>query len=168
MKRLYAVFDKVTNGLAVIAAVFIVLMTVIECYEIIARYFLRRPPIWGVEFCEYMLFLLAFLGTTWVLKGKSHISVTIVLERMRPRTQTCCHLLSSFAGIVICLVIVWFSVKTSWQCYVTGVKVVKTLSQPKWIFLSFISLGYLLMAIEFFRQFSDHFGTLRTAKPKVS
>jgi TRAP-type C4-dicarboxylate transport system permease small subunit len=156
MRRWSALFDGMLNTLAAIAGVFIVLMTLIECYEVIARYFLRRPPIWGVEFCEYMLFLVGFLGTAWALREKSHISVSILRERMKPRARACCDLFACSLGILISLLIIWYSLKTSWQCYVTDVKVVKTLSQPKWIFLSFISLGYLLLLIEFARQFAAH------------
>jgi len=61
-------------------------------------------------------------------------------------------LFSCFVGIVISLIIFWFSLKTSYENYVVGVKVVKTYALPKWIFLSFISLGYLLLSVEFIRQ----------------
>lgn len=70
MRKFNAVFDHLIDALAFIAGFFIFAMMWIECYEIVARYFLNRPTVWGVEFCEYMLFLLAFLGTTWVLKKK--------------------------------------------------------------------------------------------------
>jgi C4-dicarboxylate transporter, DctQ subunit len=159
MKRWSVFFDGLINTLAVIAGVLIIVMTLIECYEVIARYFLRRPPIWGVEFCEYM-----FLGATWALREKSHISVTIVRDRMNPRNRVRCDLFASLLGIAISVIIFWYSVKTSWQCYVTDVKVVKTLAQPKWIFISFISLGYLLLLIEFIRQFSGHVRSLGARK----
>ena len=164
MKRWNVFFDGLIDTLAVIAGILIVVMTLIECYEVIARYFLRRPPIWGVEFCEYMLFLVGFLGATWALREKSHISVTIVLDRMNPRNRARCDLFASLLGIAISVIIFWYSMMTSWQCYVTDVKVVKTLSQPKWIFISFISLGYLLLLIESIRQFSGHLGSLGTKK----
>ena len=111
-----------------------------------------------------MLFLVGFLGMTWALREKSHISVTILLERMNPRNRATCDLFASLLGIVISVIIFWYSVKTSWQCYVTDVKVVKTLAQPKWIFISFISLGYLLLLIEFIRQFSGHIRSLGARK----
>jgi len=164
MKRWNVFFDGLISTLAAIAGVLIVVMTLIECYEVIARYFLRRPPIWGVEFCEYMLFLVGFLGTAWALREKSHISVTILLERMNSRNRAYCDLFASLLGIAISVIIFWYSVKTSWQCYVTDVKVVKTLAQPKWIFIAFISLGYFLLLIEFIRQFSGHVKTLGTRK----
>ena len=82
MKTSNALFDGLIKVMAVIAGIFIVTQILVECYEVIARYFLHRPPIWGVEYCEYTLFLLAFFGTTWVLKQKAHINVTIVVERL--------------------------------------------------------------------------------------
>ena len=110
MKRLNVFFDGLINTLAVIAGVLIVVMTLIECYEVIARYFLRRPPIWGVEFCEYMLFLVGFLGTTWALREKSHISVTILLERMNPRNRASCDLFASLLGIVISAIMILLAI----------------------------------------------------------
>lgn len=164
MKKFNVIFDNLINSLAFIAGSFIFIMMGIECYEIVARYFFNRPTVWSVEFCEYMLFLLAFLGTTWVLKKRAHISVNILVERLKPRTQIYCNLFSSFMGIIISLVILWFSSKTSFENYVVGVKVIKTYAFPKWIFLSFISLGYLLLLIEFARQFSGHLRSLRVKK----
>jgi TRAP-type C4-dicarboxylate transport system permease small subunit len=156
MKKFNAIFDGLINTLFYIAGVLIMCQMLVELYEVIARYFLNRPTIWGMEFCEYTLFLMGFLGTTWVLKRGAHIKVTIVLERLKPRTQTYFNLFASFIGIMISLIIFWFSLKTSWENYVTGVRVVKTYSLHKWFFLSFIALGYLLMLIEFVRQFSGH------------
>ena len=170
MKKFNVIFDNLINSLAFIAGSFIFIMMGIECYEIVSRYFFNRPTVWSVEFCEYMLFLLAFLGTTWVLKKKAHINVTILVERLRPRNQTYCNLFASFMGIMISLIILWFSLKTSIENYVVGVKVVKTYALPKWIFLSFISLGYLLLLIEFIRQFSRHLRSLvlKEAEGKTS
>jgi TRAP-type C4-dicarboxylate transport system permease small subunit len=164
MKKFSVIFDHLIDSLAFIAGSFIFIMMWIECYEIVARYFFHRPTVWSVEFCEYMLFLLAFLGTTWVLKKKAHINVTILVERLKPRAQTYCHLFASFVGILISLIILWFSLKTSFENYVVGVKIVKTYALPKWIFLSFISFGYLLLFIEFIREFLDHLRSLLLKK----
>ncbi len=164
MKRFNNIFDKFVGTLAIIAGSFIFFQILVECYEVVARYFLKRPPIWGVEFCEYTLFLLAFLGTTWVLKNNAHINVTILIERLKPRRKTYCHLFASLMGILISFIIFFFALKTTWENYLTGVKVVKTLSIQKWPFLSFIALGYLLLLIEFIRQF---YGDIKNLAEKI-
>jgi C4-dicarboxylate transporter, DctQ subunit len=168
MNTFNAIFDRLVTALAVIAGFFIVCTGLIECYEVVMRYFLHRPPIWGVEVVEYMLFLIAFLGTTWVLRNKSHISVTILVEHLMPRAQHYCNLFSSVMGILISFVIVWYAVKTSWDCCVTDVRVVKTYALPKWPFLSFIALGYLLMLVEFIRQFLGSVKALASRTEKTS
>jgi TRAP-type C4-dicarboxylate transport system permease small subunit len=155
MSKFGEYFDRLIGILAFIGGSFIFIMMGIECFEIVSRYFFKRPTVWSVEFCEYMLFLLAFLGTAWVLRQKAHISVTILVERLKPRSKIYCNLFSSLMGILISLVIIWFSVKTSVESYLGGVKIVKTYALPKWFFLSFISFGYLLLLIEFFRQFFE-------------
>ncbi len=168
MKTFDAVFDGLVNALACIAGFFIICTGCIECYEVVMRYFLHRPPIWGVEVVEYMLFLIAFLGTTWVLRNKSHISVTILVEHLSPKAQVYCNVFASIMGILISCVILWYSVKTSWECCVTDVRVVKTYALPKWPFLSFIALGYLLMLIEFVRQLLGHVRALASHTEKAS
>ncbi|MBP1730019.1 MAG: dctM, partial [Deltaproteobacteria bacterium] len=99
---------------------------------------------------------------TWVLRNKSHISVTILVERLAPRAQAYANLFACFLGILISLVILWYGVKTTWDCCLTDVRVVKTYALPKWWFLSFIAVGYFLMLIEFVRQFLGHMGSLRS------
>ena len=160
MKKFNAIFDGLIDIMAVIAGVFIFTQILVECYEVITRYFLHRPPIWGVEYCEYTLFLLGFFGTTWVLKKRAHINVTIVVEQLRPRARTYCDLFASLMGIVVSFIIFYFASKTTLDNYLTGVRVVKTLSIQKWPFLFFIALGYLLLLVEFIRQFSDHLKSL--------
>lgn len=153
MKNFNKFFDRIIDSLAFIAGSFIFIMMLIECYEVIGRYYIRHPLLWGVEVCEYMLFLLAFLGTAWVLKKRAHVSVDIFFRLLKPRSQIHCNLFVSFMGIMVSLIIFFFGLKTAWEDYIAGVRIVKTTPVPSWIFLSFIPLGYLLLLIEFIRQF---------------
>ena len=164
MKTFNAIYERLTDVLFYIAGALIICQTIVELWEVIARYFLHSPLLWGVEFCEYTLFLMGFMGTAWVLRKGAHINVTIVMERLRPRTRTYFNLLSCLMGIMISLIIFWFSLKTTWDNYLGGVRVVKTYSLHKWVFLCFIALGYLLMLIEFVRQFSGHLRSLGSKK----
>jgi C4-dicarboxylate transporter DctQ subunit len=166
MKKFNRFFDSLIDSLAFIAGSFIFIMMLIECYEVIARYCFGQSLLWGVEVSEYMLFLLAFLGTAWVLKKRAHISVDIFFKLLKPRSQIRCNLFVSFMGIMVSLVIFFFGLKTAWEDYVAGVRIVKTTPVPSWIFLSFIPLGYLLLLTEFIRQFLDELKQLGLRKKK--
>ena len=121
--------------------------------EICMRYFFQKPQIWTVEVCEFILFILTFLGAPWLLKKGGHASVDILVERMSPVPQRYASLFASAVGILVSLVITWFSLVTSWQCYTEGVVLTKTLTVSKYYFLLFIALGYFCLMIEFGRQF---------------
>ena len=147
------IFDRVIDFMAFLAGLLLVGAVLIVSLEICMRYFFRRPQVWTVEVCEYILFILAFLGAPWLLKKGGHVSVDIVIERLNTKARRYLNLVSCCIGIFISALITWFSVVTAWGCYESGVVVTKTLTIPKHYFLLFITLGYFLLMFEFGRQF---------------
>jgi len=150
------IFDRLIDFMAFLAGLLLAGAVLIVSFEICMRYFLRRPQVWTVEVCEYILFILAFLGAPWLLKKGGHVSVDIVVERLNTKVRRYLNLLSCGVGILISTVITWFSLVTAWGCYESGVVVTKTLTIPKHYFLLFITLGYFLLILEFGRQFYNH------------
>ena len=147
--------------MAFLAGVLLVGAVLIVCFEIWMRYFARKPQVWTVEVCEYILFAIAFLGAPWLLKKGGHVSIDIMVAQMGPKTQSYLGLFSKAMGVLISAIVCGFSMATSWDSYVSGVVVIKTLSIPKHYFLMLIALGYFLLLIEFARQFFGHFKELR-------
>jgi TRAP-type C4-dicarboxylate transport system permease small subunit len=154
-------FDQVIDFMAFLAGVLLVGAVLIVCFEIWMRYFARKPQVWTVEVCEYILFAIAFLGAPWLLKKGGHVSIDIMVAQMSPKTQSYLGLFSKAMGVFISAIVCGFSMATSWDSYVSGVVVIKTLSVPKYYFLMLIALGYFLLLIEFARQFFGHFKELR-------
>lgn len=154
-------FDRVIDFMAFLAGVLLVGAVLIVCFEIWMRYFVRKPQVWTVEVCEYILFAIAFLGAPGLLKKGGHVSIDIMVAQMSPKTQVYLGLFSKAMGVFISAIVCGFSMATSWDSYVSGVVVIKTLSIPKYYFLMLIALGYFLLLIEFARQFFGHFKELR-------
>jgi TRAP-type C4-dicarboxylate transport system permease small subunit len=155
------IFDRIIDFMAFLAGVLLVGAVLIVCFEIWMRYFVRRPQVWTVEVCEYILFAIAFLGAPWLLKKGGHVSIDIMVAQMGPKTRNYLGLFSKAMGVLISAIICGFSMATAWDSYVSGVVVIKTLSIPKYYFLMLIALGYFLLLIEFARQFLGHFQELR-------
>ena len=155
------IFDRIIDLMAFLAGVMLVGAVLIVCFEIWMRYLVRKPQVWTVEVCEYILFAIAFLGAPWLLKKGGHVSIDIIVAQMAPKTQIYLGLFSKAMGILISVIICGFSMATSWDAYISGVVVIKTLSIPKYYFLMLIALGYFLLLIEFGRQFFGHFKELR-------
>ena len=155
------IFDRIIDFMAFLAGVLLVGAVLIVCFEIWMRYFVRKPQVWTVEVCEYILFAIAFLGAPWLLKKGGHVSIDIIVAQMGPKTRIYLGLFSKAMGVLISAIICGFSMATSWDSYVSGVVVIKTLSIPKYYFLMLIALGYFFLLIEFARQFFGHFKELR-------
>lgn len=149
-------FDRVIDFMAFLGGLLVVGAVLIVSVEICMRYFFRRPQVWTVEVCEYILFALAFLAAPWLLKKGGHVSVDIVVEKLNARVRRTLNLFSCGVGICISALITWFSMVTAWSCYESGVVVTKTLTIPKHYFILFITLGYFLLILEFGRQFYHH------------
>ena len=147
--------------MAFLAGFLLVCAVLIVSLEIFMRYFVQKPQIWTVEVCEYILFGIAFLGAPWLLKKGGHVSVDIVTEHLGSKSGGYMRLFSMATGIIISAIICWFGLATSWDCYKTGVVVTKTLTIPKHYFLLLIALGYLLLLLEFARQFFRQLRELR-------
>ena len=154
-------FDRIIDFMAFVAGLLLVGAVFIVCIEICMRYFFRRPQVWTVEVCEYILFSLAFLGAPWLLKKGGHVSVDVVIEHMKAKTRRYLNLISCGIGILISALITWFSLVTAWSSYESGIVVTKTLTIPKHYFLLFITLGYFFLLLEFGREFYNH---LRASK----
>jgi C4-dicarboxylate transporter, DctQ subunit len=151
-----SVLDHIIDFMAFLAGILLVAAVLIVSAEIVMRYFFNKPQVWSVEVCEYILFALAFLGAPWLLKRGGHVSVDVISERLSRKTQNYLGLFACGIGVLISVVITWFSMVAAWDCYKNGIVVTKTLTIGKHYFLFFITVGYLFLLLEFGRQFYNH------------
>ena len=148
-----SILDWFIDSMGFLAGLLLVAAVLIVCYEIFMRYFLRQPQVWTVEVCEYILFSLAFLGAPWLLKVGGHVNIDIFITQLSQRRRHMMELATSAVGMIVSLIICWFAIKTSYNCYQSGVLLTKTMNVPKHYFLMLIALGYLFLLLEFGRQF---------------
>lgn len=145
-------FDRLIDALAVVAGALLVATVLIECFEVGMRYFFRRPQMWTVEVCEYLLFGITFLGAPWLLREGGHVTVDLVTERLSGGVRRVLERVSGLAGAVACGLLAWFGLVAALDCYRSGVVEVRTLDVPKFYFMLVLALGYGLLAAQFCRQ----------------
>ncbi|MFW6054994.1 MAG: TRAP transporter small permease, partial [Thermodesulfobacteriota bacterium] len=150
--KLQTALDCIINGMAVLAGLAILFVMFSICYEVVVRSFQLQPPVWVTEITEYLLLYMTFLGAPWVLKEDGHVRVDIVIGRFRQKTQMAFDLGTSLAGMLICLLLVWYGAKTTWELYERGIPVIKTLPVPKYLLVGIIPLGSLFLILEFIRR----------------
>ena len=82
----------------------------------------------------------------------AHVKMDVVIEHLSPRIKWVCNVFSSILGAMVCMVLVWFGTKVTWQLYQSGTLTTTYLEVPKFPLAIVIPFGSLLFMIQFIRK----------------
>src|SRR3989304_3883831 len=106
MKRFWTVFDRLIDVMAALAGVILVFITAAVCYTIGMRFLFRQTTIWIIPMTEYALLWIVFLGTTWLLREKGHITTDIIYTHLNDKTkQYLDYIMFIIGGLVFAVVV---------------------------------------------------------------
>lgn len=147
-----AVFDRIIGLLALLGASLLTFMMLAVCWEVVSRYFLGRGIIWVIEFSEYNLLFITFLGTAWLLKKEGHVKMDIVLTRLNLKNQLLVNSVTSILGAILCLVIAWSGAEVAWDHLQRGLHQPTLIAPPDFPIFVVIPVGSFLLFIQFLRR----------------
>ncbi|PKN66912.1 MAG: hypothetical protein CVU57_04945 [Deltaproteobacteria bacterium HGW-Deltaproteobacteria-15] len=147
--------DRVCTGLAVIAAGLFLFCTFSICYSILTRSMRIMGPIWVVQFNEYAMLWITFLGTAYLLMRNKHASIQIVVGRLGEEGKRLFGLAHNLVGLVLCLGLSYFCFSSTWEHFVRNVIDVQSVDVPKGYILLVIPFGFLLLSLQFLRRFIE-------------
>jgi TRAP-type C4-dicarboxylate transport system permease small subunit len=151
MNAMIRVYDAVVDGLAAIAGLLLVLCIVGIVLDVTGRYFWNTPLPWVFELTEYALLYIPCLGMAWLARDGGHVAVDIVTANLRPSTRLLLGALVSLVTAVVCALIAYWGLMTTWDSFERGITIDKYLRIPRWAILGVIPLGFALTAVEFAR-----------------
>ncbi len=146
------VLDFLIFAGAVLAVAILVALVASVAFEVVMRYFLNRPTRWVVEFSEYALLWLAFLGGAWVLREEAHVKVEMLVETLPARAQEITHIVTSLVGMVMCALFCWVSAVFILELYDSGEVLFRSIQVKKWAVMSVMAPGLLLLTLQFMRR----------------
>jgi C4-dicarboxylate transporter DctQ subunit len=146
-------FDRIIGALAFIAGVLLLLITIFVCYAVIMRYAGFKPPVWVLQFTEYALLWMTFLGAAWLLKKDGHIRIDTLISRLKPASLRKVGIVDDFLGFIVSGIVFWFGTLHTIDCIQRAIMDVKGVSVPKFAVFLIIPLGGLTLAIQFGRSF---------------
>lgn len=148
----WTIFDRIISLLAILGASLLTFMMLAVSWEVISRYFLGRGVIWVIEFSEYALLYITFLGTAWLLKREGHVKMDIALTRLNPKTQLLINSITSILGAILCLVIAWAGAEVAWDHLQRGLHQPTLIAPPDFPIFAVIPVGSFLLFIQFLRR----------------
>lgn len=148
------VFDRILIAFAVLSCICIAVAWTAITLSVILRYFLDSPLPWAIELSEYLQVAMIFLGTAWVLKVEGHVTMDLLINRLKPKTQALLKTITSFVCAIACVVLVWYGAQVTLEYYLAGYHYYTELSPPKYPMYLLLTLGSFLLFIQFIRRTS--------------
>jgi TRAP-type C4-dicarboxylate transport system permease small subunit len=156
------IFDWIIRVSAVIAGLILLFITFSIGYTIATRTLGFQSPVWTVQFNEYSLLWMTFLGTAWVLSRRKHVAIDIVMALLNPAGQRVMEIVHSIMGAGLCAVLCYYSMTIVLNMYSRGVTDVQAVDVPKYAVLFVIPFGFFCLTIQFIRNLVAEVGKGRS------
>ena len=150
---MWIIFDRIIDFFALVAGFLLLLITLFVSYSVVLRYTGFKPPIWILQFTEYGLLWITFLGAAWLIKHEKHIRIDTLVMRLGPKAQKVLNLIVSLLGVAVCFIIFWFGTVKTLDLYSREILDVKGVIVPLYPLFLIIPLGGLMLLIQFIRIF---------------
>ena len=151
MQLINKIIDYIINFLAGIAAVLIGALLISISYATFSRFVFNDPKAKVIELSAYSLIYITFLAAPWLLRTRGHISVDLILIKLKGRVKTGLYLFTDTVGFIITSVLFYFSFQVTMSNYINNIKVMDSMGTPQFLLVLAIPLGSFFMAIQFLR-----------------
>lgn len=122
------------------------------CLEIVLRTFFAMPQVWVIEFSEYALLYITFLGTSWLLRTEGHVGVDLLTNAVSRDWARRLAFASALIGLLVAIVLVVFGVHATIEQMRLGTYKPTVMEFPTWRVLLVIPLGSALLALRFLHR----------------
>ena len=131
-------------------------VTIFVSWAVVMRYLNFNPPIWVIQYTEYALLWITFLGAAWLLREKGHIRIDTLVSRIRPRIARWLEVFNDLIGLGISVVIFLVGSTNTWDLYSRGIQDVKAVTLPMYGLFAIIPFGGFLLLLQFLRDLVYH------------
>lgn len=154
MTRFSHAFGRLLDGLALLAALVLLVMVGLVTADILLRNLTRGGFPWANEISEYALYVMTLLTAPWLLRRGQHVRVDVLLGLVPPRVAWTMEALADLIGLAVCVVLVRYGFAMAAESQRLGSLTIKNLVFPEWWLLAPLPLAFALLALEFAFRFA--------------
>ena len=155
LKNIRSIINVMSEICGKICNVVILLINIFVFYEVISRYIFNSPTIWVTETCQYLLPVLCFVGASYCLKHKGHISVDLLVRYFSKRTRKIINVIAYSASLLFFIVLGlegYFSWREAYVLHFTSGTIFDI---PLWIPYIALPIGMIFLGLQFIVEISD-------------
>ncbi|MBI2217110.1 MAG: TRAP transporter small permease [Candidatus Rokubacteria bacterium] len=148
MRRLAALFDRLSDAAGAVAGAATLVLTIMVTAGVVARRVLNAPFLFVEEVSGYVVLLIVFLGLAYTMKVGGHVRVEVLVERVRGRGAVVLRgatlvLAGAWAAILLAGTI--YQVR---EYYTQNVLSFAYLQTPLWIPGSLMAVGAAILVLQ--------------------
>jgi len=163
LNKIVKFYDCILDFTAFLSGALLMAVTIFVSWAVVMRYLNFNPPIWVIQYTEYALMWITFLGAAWLLRDKGHIRIDTLVSRINPEIARWLEVFNDMVGLVVAIVIFWIGSTNTFDLYSRGIKDVKAVTLPMYGLFAIIPFGGLLLLIQFLRDLVYHLSGKKTA-----
>jgi TRAP-type C4-dicarboxylate transport system permease small subunit len=153
MSRLSALFGRLFDAMAALAALTLFAMVAVVTGDIVLRNVAGGGFLWANEVSEYALYLMTLLTAPWLLRRGAHIRLDLILAMVPTRVAWLMEAASDILGFAVCVVLVRYGAAMTYDSWRLGSITIKNLVFPEWWLLAPLPIVFVLLTLEFVFRF---------------
>lgn len=149
MNRLSAIFGRLFDALAVVAALTLLVMVVLVTADILLRNLAVSGFPWANEVTEYALYGMTLFAAPWLLRRGQHVRIDLILAAVPLRAAWLMEAIGDVIGFLVCVVMVRYGFHMAADSFRLGSLTIKNLVFSEWWLLAPLPFIFALLAVEF-------------------
>lgn len=134
-----------------VSCVCVIVMAILVFVNVIARYVFNRSLAFSDEMSTYLFVLMSFMGTAIAARRGAHLGLSILTDKVSPKTRMYINIFTYLISGLFCLLIVIFGVQMVISQYQLGQETA-AMQWPEWIYGSFVPIGAAFAMVAFFQS----------------
>ncbi len=124
-------------------------LAVVVIWGVVLTYVFKSSDVFSVEMSEYLLIFICFASIPYILREGRHVRVDALVELLSPKSRSRVELIASILAMGFCVLVVWKAAGVTLLNYQRGFRSASLVSLPLWIPYLIITLGFLLLTLQY-------------------
>lgn len=151
MQAITKTYDRLVDGMAVLAAALLVWLMVAVTLSVVMRNLGLQPWAWLFTSTEYAMLYITMLGAPWLVRMRGHVHIELVTAMLPAPARILLSRMVAASCVAICLYLGWRGYLLVQTNIARGDFDVRSYYFPRWMLTIAFPVSFGLMAIEFAR-----------------
>lgn len=107
--------DTISKWTGRVVSFLIIALTLLICFEVIARYLFNHPTIWAQESSGMLIGAYTIFGGAYTLYTGGHVNMDVVYARLSPKRQALIDVITFWFFLLFCVALLWMGGDSAWR-----------------------------------------------------